>query len=405
MLDTRTAQTTLENGIRDTILYALGKRLPAVASVAELRQIITRGESGTPTRNPDDLAVVVVSGITVAAYRWSPWSATADNGTSVIAPNDAPIVPGRWIQWTSQLRFSPVVGGPASYLHLLQSGPLQRVIVLDRSMEEDEIGSMISGQVPAVVIEASGDSPEDMTLSTGYRYSTGYDFKVSVIAQNLRDYREHAHDSAFTPDAPSVLGANTIDGFIKALLGGTHLSALIDGIRNVKIGHGENWFSEFGQRRVIRSHSFLFQVTEVNPAAPGDFGPAEELRLQSELTDLHDQPPPFTLDTYLISGATVPVGPGLVKPVLAGSAVLAQLPVAYAGQLFTFLAYADTYRDLLPSGAMVFLPVATESEAPALTPTAVRVGMTRTDGSGTIGDRLIIATREPYGNPFVVPLS
>lgn len=404
-LDIRVAQTVLENAIRDAILLAMGERLPAVANVAGLRAIITIGET-TSTRTNDDLAVIVVGGLVTASYRWSATSAAADNGGSVVRPNDVPSTqPGRWLQWSSTLRFSPVVGGPSFYLHELASGVLQRVIILDRSMDHDEIAALIQGRVPSVVIEATGDSPNDLTMQTGYRWDTLYEFKVSTIAQNLRDYREHAQDSPFPTDEPMVMGANTIDGFIKGLLSGSSLFSVVDGIRNVQIGHGENWFSEFGQRRVIRSHAFLFQVTEENPNAPNDFGPAEEAVLQAELTDAHDAPLPFDATTYLIDGMIVGTGPGLAKTVSAGNAVLDEIPVAYAGQLRTFGAYSDTYRDLLPAGTMVFVEVAKEAEEPAVTATATRIGVTSTDGSGVVSDRFIVATRAPYGNPIVVPLT
>ena len=39
MLDVRTAQTEIENLIRDTILYGLGHRQPSVPNLADLRAL------------------------------------------------------------------------------------------------------------------------------------------------------------------------------------------------------------------------------------------------------------------------------------------------------------------------------------------------------------------------------
>ena len=406
MLDVRTAQTDLENAIRDTILYAMGRRIAQVATVADLRLVPTQGETTTALHN-DHLITVATP---ATAYRWSQESVAADNGTTVIKPDDVIGGTGRWKSWTSSLRFSPVVGGVAYYLHELTTGPLQRVIILDKSMTEEEINALVFAQVPAVVIEATDDDPEDATQETGHRWLTDYHFTISVIAQNLRDRREAAQGPGVTADIDP--GANSIDGFIKALISGTGLHAVIDGIRNVQIGRGHNWLSEYGQRRVIRSRVFTFQVTEENPNAPGDYGAEEEVVYQPQLTDLGqlpvqtgvcDTPPPpppppyFDPDNFCISGITVPTGVGFTKPVAAGQAILDGAAVVYAGELHTFGSQADTYRDLLPNGTLVFVEVTAQGEAPPLTPTAMRIGVTRTNGSGVVDDRYIVATKFDYG--------
>jgi hypothetical protein len=360
----------------------------------------TQGASST-IRTEDDLVAVVVGGLVTAAFRWSAISTDADDGVSVIKPDDV-TANGRWLAWTSPLRLAPVVGGNSFYLHELATGPLQRVIILDKTMTEDEINRLIFGQVPSVVIEATEDKPDDATYATGHLWYIDYTFTVSTVAQNLRDRREHAQGSEVATDVDP--GANTIDGLIMALLGGTQLESVVDGIRNIQIGRGHNWESEMGQRRVVRSRVFTVQATGEYPAAPNDAGPAETVDLQAELTDLNEAPPPFDAVNYVIRGMTVPAEPGLVQLVSAGDAVIAEAPVSYTGTVRAFPAYSDTYRDLLPDGSMVFVVVAAQAEEPDVTPTALRIGVCRTDGSGVVSDRYVAASREPYGPVYQVSL-
>lgn len=399
MLDIRTAQDRLEDVLRDAILYALGKRIATVSNVSNLRAFVTQGQTGGVLNN-DSLAVIVVGGLVTASYRWSQESVAADNGTTVIKPDDITFS-GRWIAWTSTIRFSPQVGGDSFLLHEIPQGPLERVIVLNKSMDGAEISALISGQVPSAMIEATDDIPEDMTLDTGYRWDTRYEFTVSVIAQNLRDRRQSTHGSTLDPS----IGANLLDGFIKALFGGTNITPEESGIRNIQVGRGMNWYSTEAQRRVIRSRGFTIQATEANPQAPNEVGPAQEVDAQAELTDLGDHADEsFDISNYVSGGMTVGLGPGLTKTVTAGTAQLAGLTVTYAGQLKTFTASVDTYRDLLPNGSMVFVEAAFDQDV-AVTPNAMRVGMTRTDGSGVLSDRMIAETRIPFMNPLQIPLT
>ncbi len=397
-LDVRTAQTTLENLLRDTILYALGARLPQVASVAALRAITTMGANST-SRTDDDL--VTVAGSPATAYRWSQVSQAADNGTTVIKPTDAGIS-GRWLAWTSRLRFSPTVGADSVTLDQIISGPLARVIVLDKSMTEDEVAALLTGQVPAVTIEAAGDSPSEGQQNTGMRWLTDYEFNISVLAENLRDRREAAQGTTVPND--STYGANTIDGLLKALLCSTQLDAALadNGIRDVRIGHAHNWISDLGQRRTIRSRAYTVAVTELFPNAPNEVGAAEGADAQAQMTTPNEAlDAPTTASDFIVGGMLVTQDIGLTQSVSAGSAQIDGVTVDYAGGLVVFTAYSDTYRDLLPDGTMTFVTVSATTDPPAVTATALRIGVCRTNGGGVILDRYLAATKQNYMNRFV----
>jgi hypothetical protein len=401
-LDTRTAQTTLENLLRDAVLYALGMRYPQLASIAALRAFPTMSDSGT-MRDDNELITTLIGGAT-AGWRWNTASTAADNGTTVVQPNDVPVGgKGRWLAFTSQLRFSTVVGGNSMTLDQITSGPLQRVIVIDKELSKEEKTQLIEGAVPAVIIECHGDSPRDAGLDVGARWVTEYEFTISVLTQNLRDQRQAAQGSALDGDP----GANAIDGFIKALLAGTVLNAAFvndQPIMNVRLGDSENRYSEYGQRRVWRIRNYTLVVTEEFPMAPNDTTVPTDAFVQAELVALNSNTT-YDPNDYLVSGCLPTVGAVLAQSVSAGTAVIAGNAVNYAGQSFTFAAYSDTYRDLKPNGTMTFTAVTASGLPPALTSGALRIGVTTTNGSVVVGDQVLAQTQANFGPDFDFPIS
>jgi len=398
MLHIREAQTLLENLLRDVILQALGERMAAVDSVEALRLVATRAESGSQ-RNDDDIIPIVEDDAVTASYRWSSGSTADDDGAAVIKPTDVSSGPGRWLMWTSGVRFAPTVGGNSKYLHEIETGPVRRVIVLDRALSDAEEKELLYGITPAVVIEATEDDPEDLDLNVGARWLNNYTFTIQVISQNLRDRREAAQGDE------DEIGANAIDGAIRALVAGNALTPAQSEIRAIRSGRAFNSVSASGQRRVIRQRSYIVQVTEENPAAPNDTVSAAEVDLQSEMTDLNDQPAPFDMDNHVITGMAVNFGAGLSKTVSEGIAILDGDEVAYEGELHSFTANTKTFRDLNSDGTMTFVEADLLDADPPVTDGAMRIGVTLTDNDGVVDDRFIAAIRTPYGNPQEIPLT
>jgi hypothetical protein len=398
MLDVRNAQTSLEVLLKDAVLKAFGKR-KSFASVADLRLFETQGASGSMMSN-DDLACIVVSNIVTVAYKWSETSVAADDGAAVVKPQDVN-GPGRWLSWTSPLRVAPVVGGNSYALHELSSGPLQKIVVFDKDLEQDELTTLLQGEVPAVAIDAQGDDPTDQTQNTGHKWDVRYKFTLYIVSQSLRDNREAAQGSVLDGD----IGANALDGLIWSLLGGTVLFATESSIKNVIVGSARNWQSDLAQRVVVRSREYTVLATVENPAAPNDAGPVEEFdaQFQSASTDESGAADP---SNFVQSGINVPFssfGVGLSKNLAAGVAFIGGAQVNYAGELHTFSASVDTYRDLLPNGTLVFQEVANNSEEPSLTPGALRVGVTITDSAGVAEDRYLAAVKTDFGPVIQIP--
>lgn len=395
-LSARTAQSQLEELLHDAILYALGRRLPSVDSIAALRAMATRGAAGS-SRSADDLIVVMATG----AYRWSPADSRDDDGQDVILPDDVPSgEAGRWNRWESPLRFAPTAGGNSATLDQIESGPLSRVLLLDKSMALDDINVLLSGEIPAVVIVAAGDDPVDATLNSGWLWLTDYHFEVGVLTRDYRGEREAA--TATSEDATGGPGANALDGAIKELLAGSQLAQVIDAIREVRLGAGRNLISDSGQRRVMRTREYTIRVSETHAQAPNETAPVESATLQANLAELN-RDVPFEGD-YVASGLAVAAGVGLVRMVGAGTAIVGGDSVSYAGELHTFPAGSDVYRDLLPNGSLVFVAVSAGVDEPPVTATALRVAITRTDGSGITSDRFLASVVTPYGPAYDLPL-
>lgn len=402
MLDIRTAQDDIEDALRDAVLYALGKRVAAVTSIAALRAFVTQGANGS-SMHDDMLAAVTVAGVT-SGYRWNQKSTASDDGAAVVKPNDV-TGSGRWLRYTSPLRIAPTVGGSSYYLHELTTGPLERVLVLDKNLEEAELANLIFGQVPSVLIEATDDTPEDLTQISGHRYSKTYHFTVSIFAQNLRDRRQAAQGSTYTGEQSK--GANKLDGLIQSLLGGTQLQSVLSGVRNVQIGRGYNWMSEQQMRRVIRGRAFAIQATVENPPASNDYGSAETIFAQGEMTSLGDDTETAWVDgeDHVTGGMDVSLGVGLSKNVTAGTALMNGETVTFAGQLHSFTASTLTYRDLASDGTMTYVEAGLGQAEPPVTDSCLRVGVTTTDGSGVIADRIVARRRVPYGSNNEIDLT
>lgn len=401
MLDVRTAATTLENLLRDSILYALGQRLPAVQDVAALRVVPTMGPSGTTMRHNDDLIVIDPGGGVVVAYRWSSESSVADDGAQTIKPADV-VDNGRWLRWTSEVYFAPVVGGNSMTLDQITSGPLARVVLADPTQTDEELRNLVFGQVPSVLIVPDGDDPTDLTV--GNRWATSYSFEIMIVTENLRDRREASLGSAVPNDQP--MGGNAIDGQIKALLGYAGLSAAEDGLVEIRLGGGRITSSNNGQRLVVRRRTIDVIITEELTNAPNESIPVGEIDAAAHLaalaveqpatTTLEEDPPIADPDDYLVSGMLVAYPlPGLTQPITAGSAVISGAPVAYAGQSFSFAAMSDTYRDLRPDGTMNMQAVALDGPQPPLTAGALRIGVTRSSTTGIVADVILAQTYAP----------
>ena len=66
----------------------------------------------------------------------------------------------------------------------------------------------------------------------------------------------------------------------------------------------------------------------------------------------------------------------------------------------------DTYRDLLPSGQLVYQSVEVGAEAPDVTANGLRIGLTRTDDQNVVADVILcsyaVNSGADPGDPFRV---
>lgn len=402
-LQVRNAQNTLEQTLATVIRFALGARLGTVASIAALRAVSTRGASTTQRKDGDLITIV---GGTTSLWQWSQESTATDDGATVIQPTDV-TANGRWLIQTSPVYFVPALGGDSYPLDQLpyqtqQYQPLRTVVVLDKRFTPEEIVQLCFGQTPAVVISAEGDTPQRATPYA--QYLNEYTFTISVVAENLRDMRQAQQGSQVPGEI--IPGANTIDAMLWELLVGAgdgRLTEMVDGIRDVQPGQCENWESKLAQRFVIRSRWYHILATVEMLQAPNEMVEMELVAAQAAMTDLGLQAA-IDPDNLVTLGLGVSLTSGFAKPVAAGTAQIDGATVTYAGQLYTFPATMDTYRDLNPDGTMSFNSVAVGAPGPTLATGSLRIAVTTTDGSGVVSDIWIAARQVPYMNPYQTSL-
>ena len=108
-------------------------------------------------------------------------------------------------------------------------------------------------------------------------------------------------------------------------------------------------------------------------------------------------------DNVIIDGLRITLGLGLSRAPSNGSAKISGVTVAVTGApLHSFGADQDTYRDLRANGTFLYLATAVGAPEPLPTPSALRIGRTRTDGAGVVEDALIPSTLRNFGDPFRV---
>ena len=67
--------------------------------------------------------------------------------------------------------------------------------------------------------------------------------------------------------------------------------------------------------------------------------------------------------------------------------------------LHSFTPNKDTYRDLKGDASFVYAEVAVGADAPVVAANSMRIGYTRTDGSGVVHDVLLVDTFRDFGVP------
>lgn len=380
----RNARTTIENAIIDKLAEAYAVRLPTVATIAALRAFPARA---LPNQRPT-LIFVTSSGY---AFRWRPWSTSADDGATIIKPDDITSTPGRWVRTTSTSA----------------SGYLQACDLFnDDDGSEAVIEQRIYGTKPAMLMTWQNTRRAPKSHRAGALYWARMSFKILVISEQLRGEQMARQGSGNATEAAADPGTGAMLGDVKELLAGMTGEELgVTDVATIEIGDEEPVLKDLERRSFVEAIDIEVRYTEVKTADtdavslddPWEFNTQRQLAQTSGET--------FDGESYVTGGLTVPVGASLTQTIAAGTAYIGGSAVAVGATAHTFTASRVTYRDLLSNGTWEFHEAYVGEDAPDASAGALRVGVTVTDANGVISDAVIADSLIDFEGPDKVDLT
>lgn len=395
-LDIRTASTQIFNALRDTLSLAFEKRYPAAADIATLRAV---DASSIPDRG---LLFVESEGV---VYRWSQASTLPELAPYCIAPTVAvtELGNGRWLAQSSTVTY-----GPNQYRPLYRERTGYYNTVQAWQGADEEALERIRAQKPALLIKWLEDEGDLKGYAHGTIYQTEYHFLLHIIAANMRDDESAvlgstvAQDEGETP-SPGLL---RMIGDLRYLLSGSQLGLepgvmFVDASGKAAIvdeDYAQRLFAAEMEIIVRGSVQIVDEDLEANPEVwieRMDTG-----TLQSESFDPRN---------YVAAGYRFAPQLGLTAAPSAGAAYIGAQLVTSVPAPVTLPDNSDTFRDLLPSGQLVYSARAIDrinDYEPPVADGAMRIGVTRTESGNIVTDFYLgnyrVRSGANPGDPFKV---
>lgn len=396
-LDIRTATQTVFNALRNTLSLAFEKRLPEAATIAALQAV------DASTIADRDLLYVQSEGV---VYRWSAASTQPEILPFCVAPAVAVTAEGngRWLAQSSTVTYGPNKYRP---LHRERIGYYNTVQAWQGA--DDEALERIRGQRPALLIKWLSDSADLKGYAHGTIYQTEYKFLLHVIANNLRDDESAVlgstveTDSEVTP-APCLL---RMLGDLRYMLSGSQLG-LEPGVMFVDASGEATIVDEDYAQRLFAAELEIIVRASVQIVD-------EDLETDPEIwIERFDagtvQSESFDPRNYVASGYRFAPQSGVSAAPSAGAAYIGGVLVTSVPSVVTLPNNSVIFRDLLPSGQLVYqaLSIAEYSAngEPPLTTGAMRIGVTRTESGNIAQDQYLgsfrVRSGANPGDPFKV---
>ncbi len=386
-LDIRTATTDVQDAIVRALELAYLRRYPESADLTALALVDSE-------KLPDRALVYVQSEGVV--YRLSKASTL-----SVALPDIVPAAGnGRWLRQTSTMTMGPNYFAP---IYRVRYGVVNAVEAFQGDMSE--FLDRLMGQRPAFGVEVIED---DLQLRA-QRQGSIYDAKWKVIIHATTFNYRHGSDALYGSDVAddsgiaSERGIYRLMGDARYLLAGTDLGLGLC-IKFASIdGNGRLVEKQLGQR-YFRGEIDL-TVHGTVQILDEDLFPAWSANIERFDTGTPDGRT-FDRANFVAQGMRITPQPGLMGVPAAGVVYLDSQLISVSPGLHTFTANRDTYRDLLPSGRLVYTDTEVGAQPPTQPAGSLRIGVTRTDASNIIGDTLLCSyrlTSAPVtGDPFTV---
>jgi hypothetical protein len=386
-LDIRTCITQVTQALVETIDLGYRYRYPEVADLNALRTLPTTDDTrGTPDRA---LRFVVDQGV---CYRFLLYSVQPHNPPSVVQPVDRPNN-GRWVRTHSTVTLGPAYFRP---LHRVRTGYARAI---QRYQGEDAKAlERIYAQRPAFLVEWKEDTYLVKSTVQGGIYEVNLQFSIHAMSQNLRPEQEALEGSQVASEKDP--GLDRMIGDIRYLLAGSNLG-LGPGIKYCDIQGNAQIMEQDLQQRIFTAEIPVLVRASVH-REDEDLVPIEEVWVQEQIANTQG-PAVFDKNNYVHKGYRIDWGGGFVATPAAGSAFVNGQLVASAPGAHTFTPNKDTYRDLGTDGILRYTEVNINDPIPTQDPNTLRIGLTRTDGSGISYDTLLAQTLEDYGDPFRIP--
>lgn len=370
-LGIRTALSQIEVALQRAILLAFGTRT-IHATAAALRTAFASSKL-----HHNQVAYVTAIGY---AFTFDRFSTSTDDGTTVLRPSDNPTA-GRWLVSTSTT----------------STGYLKAVKLYEGEVSEENMLTWLFGQVPSAIVVWEGEQYETKSMIPGALYRYSPEFSIWACSRNLRGEKQgalgaYASGPLTASEQTTDPGVNRIIGDLRFALAGQDLDQ--DGV---------DWCEILGSDRVLssstmeRGHVYRLRVKVYaslhNTDRDDASNPAHDLdRIDvawrhasgtgadgEEYADTH-----ITAAAYLAAAAS-----GLNWTVTGGTIYIDGAAVTAATLNHSQSANTVAYRFVDAAGAWTVTETAIGAERPTTPTGEVLVGVTETNASAVVIDRVV----------------
>lgn len=362
-LSIRTARTTIERGIVDTLTAAYKIRTASIATPATLRAINSVATPHQTLRYVTSLGYV---------FRFNRFSTSSDDGTTVLKPDDVlSSNPGRWL----------------NTLSTIQAGYAKDVIVYSGESTVEEISERLFAQRPAFLVVWEGADHNVKSTSPGALYKYLCRFNIWAISSNFRaqDQAQEGSDIASEATSSSDPGVIAMIGDAKAALAGSNLG--VTGVDYAEITREYRIVSDLSQRIFVDAIGLTVYATLHNPDTGlvtlddiGTFAVQWQKAAGNGSNGGED---------YAKTDFSVATGAGFTQTVSAGSAYVGATLVAVTAQSLSFPASSYTYLDLKSDGTWLQSSVAPGQTEPTKLVGTLRLLIVATDDTGVTGSVML----------------
>ena len=332
-------------------------------------------------------------------YAYSRFSGAVVASPTIIAPTTIPSAysGARWIRQESGVSYGPNWRAP---VHARTSGKLQAIELFAGDGDTTQKWERVQAAAPALLVECTNDVLTP--LSAGYPgalYRAELPFVLTVFSDNNRASPSSSWGSPASVSETDDPGPAAIIGDVRKVLAGLRGDDLgLDGLDRVEIGDSRLIDEEFAERFLVWELDVSVRCVVAIEDEDLD---AMRIDVQPELAD-SQVAGRFDPLNYVATGYVVAPGAGLTAAPSAGIALIAGAAVASTPPDHTFTADRDTYRDLAADGTFTYVEAYRGHPAPAVTAGALRVGVTTTDASDIVADRILCSYAQTFRDSYQI---